>query len=204
MVNGEDYNNFPFTAYNSIIKSKALNRSSIGTSRYLDQVDNTGKYSSTNVFGSDGALYEENTLPTFLFTWATTNEINDIIVNQVQPLLAASQMQQFYYANFPRPSLTPLNYSWHKSTTIINETTGYFMDSTGTPVSLGAYASNNAKYIVVGSLVKFVLAKPDVCAKPVAVPAVESEDVVENDADNAVTIVCVGGTVVCQNVPFHL
>jgi hypothetical protein len=33
MVNGEDYNNFPFTAYNIILKSKALNRASIGTSR---------------------------------------------------------------------------------------------------------------------------------------------------------------------------
>ena len=43
MVNGEDYNNFPFTLYNSIIKSKALNRASIGTSRYLDLVDNTSK-----------------------------------------------------------------------------------------------------------------------------------------------------------------
>ena len=53
MVNGEDYNIFPFTLYNSIIKSKALDRSSIGTSRYLDLVDNTGKYSSTNSFGSE-------------------------------------------------------------------------------------------------------------------------------------------------------
>jgi hypothetical protein len=53
MVNGEDYNNFPFTAYNSILKSKALNRSSIGTSRYLELVDNTGKYSSTNTFSSE-------------------------------------------------------------------------------------------------------------------------------------------------------
>ena len=60
MVNGEDYVNFPFTLYNSIIKSNALNRASIGTSRYLDLVDNTGKYSSTNTFGSDGALWEEN------------------------------------------------------------------------------------------------------------------------------------------------
>jgi len=58
MVNGEDYNNFPFTAYNSILKSKALNRASIGTSRYLDLVDGTGKYSSTNSFFSDGALYQ--------------------------------------------------------------------------------------------------------------------------------------------------
>ena len=53
MVNGEDYNNFPYTLYSTIIKSKAVNRSSIGTSRYLDLVDITGKYSSTNVFASD-------------------------------------------------------------------------------------------------------------------------------------------------------
>ena len=156
MVNGEDYTNFPFTKYNSIIKSAALNRSSIGTSRYLDLVDPTGKYSSTNVFGSDGALWEENNTPAFTFTWQTTNEINNVIINDLTPILLRATARQFYYANFPRPSLTPLNYSWHKSTTIINETTGYFVDSIGNPVSLGAYASNNAKYIVVGSLVKFI------------------------------------------------
>jgi len=44
MVNGEDYNNFPFTKFNSIIKSKALARSSIGTSRYVDFTDITGKF----------------------------------------------------------------------------------------------------------------------------------------------------------------
>ena len=33
MVNGEDYTNFPYTLYNSIIKSKAINRSSIGVSK---------------------------------------------------------------------------------------------------------------------------------------------------------------------------
>lgn len=156
MVNGEDYNNFPFTAYNSIIKSKAINRSSIGTSRYLDLVDNTGKYSSTNIFGSDGALYEENTLPTFLFTWSTTNDINDTIVNQVQPLLINSQMQQFYYGNFPRPDLSSLNVSWHLSTTLANETTGYFVNAAQVPVPVGSYSGNNMKYVQVGALVKFV------------------------------------------------
>jgi hypothetical protein len=49
MVNGEDYSQFPFTQYNSILKSTAVNRASIGTSRYLDLVDGTGKYSSTDI-----------------------------------------------------------------------------------------------------------------------------------------------------------
>ena len=156
MVNGEDYTNFPFTTYNSIIKSAALNRSSIGTSRYLDLVDPTGKYSSTNVFGSDGAMWYTNTTPAFTFTWQTTNDINNVILNDLTPILIKATTRQFYYANFSRPDLTALNYSWHESTTIVNETTGYFANSTGTPVAIGSTASNNARFIVEGALIKFV------------------------------------------------
>jgi len=156
MVNGEDYNNFPFTAYNSILKSKALNRASIGTSRYLDLVDNTGKYSSTNIFAADGALYEANNLPAFQFTWLTNNDIADVITNGMQPLLIEDGAKQFYYANYTRPDLTVLNITWHQSTTQLNETTGYFQNSLDNPVPIGTYSSNNTKYIQVGSLVKFV------------------------------------------------
>ena len=155
MVNGEDYTNFPFTQYNSIIKSYALNRASIGTSRYLDLVDNTGKYSSTNVFASDGAIWEENLLPSFFFTWATTNEIASVVSNQIQPLLSSNEFVQFYYANFTRPDLAVLNMTWHQSTTLANETTGYFVNSLGYPVALGTYSSTNAKFVTVGSLIKF-------------------------------------------------
>jgi len=155
MVNGEDYNNFPFTAYNSILKSKALNRASIGTSRYLELVDGTGKYASTNVFSSDGALYENFASPSFQFTYATNNEVASIISNQIQPILANSLMQQFYFAKFTRPSLVALGVSWHQSTSIANTTSGYFQNSAGNPVPLGSYTSDFKKYIVVGSLVKF-------------------------------------------------
>ena len=155
MVNGEDYNNFPFTLYNSIIKSKALNRASIGTSRYLDLVDNTGKYSSTNSFGSDGALWEENQVPTFLFSWLSRNDIADVISNNVQPLLTTTGLTQFYYANFVRPTLTELNITWNQSTTQANETTGYFKNSVGGTVPVGNYSSNNTKYIQPGCLIKF-------------------------------------------------
>jgi len=155
MVNGEDYTNFPFTQYNSILKSTALNRASIGTSRYLDLVDGTGKYSSTNIFASDGALYESNNLFTFQFSWLTTNDISDAVINQITPLARGAGLQQFYYANFPRPNLAALNYTWHQSTSITNETTGYFENEIGNPVAIGAYASNTGSYITEGSLVQF-------------------------------------------------
>jgi len=156
MVNGEDYTNFPFTYYNSIIKSYALNRASIGTSRYLDLVDNTGKYSSTNIFASDGAIWKENQLPSFFFTWINNNEIASVITNQIQPLLANSEFTQFYYANFPRPNLIPLQLTWNQSTRLANETTGYFVNGLGNPAIVGSYSSSSTKFITTGSLIKFV------------------------------------------------
>jgi hypothetical protein len=156
MVNGEDYNNFPFTAYNSILKSKALNRASIGTSRYLDLVDGTGKYSSTNIFASDGALYEANNLPSFDFVWLTNNDISSVITNQIEPTLVSAGAKQFYYANYPRPDLVTLDVIWNQSTTLANETTGYFENLDGVPQSIGNYTSDNKRFIVVGSIVKFV------------------------------------------------
>jgi hypothetical protein len=155
MVNGEDYNNFPHTAYNSILKSKALNRSSIGVSRYLDLVDNTGKYSSTNTFSSDGAMYQNYSLPTFQFITQTSNETNSVILNEVQPLLAKSQAQQFYYATYPRAELTSSLISWRLSTSQAGSATGYFVNSSGNPVAINGTTSSNARYITVGSLVKF-------------------------------------------------
>ena len=156
MVNGEDYNNFPYTLYSTIIKSKAVNRSSIGTSRYLDLVDITGKYSSTNVFASDGMIYENTAVPSFTFTFVDQNDITDVIVNQVEPVLASRGMQEFYYQNFSRPSLTTLNLNWSQSTTSNNETTGFFrFVSNNAPAPVGPQASDNKKYIAKGGLVKF-------------------------------------------------
>ena len=166
MVNGEDYNLFPYTAYNSIIKSKALNRASIGTSRYLDLVDNTGKYSSTNTFSSDGALWKNNILPTILFSWTNRNDIADVITNQVQPALIGPTVKQFYYENFPRETVntgTTAGYTWNQSTTLANETTGYFRNTTnsatwpnGTPIAVGDSTTTVFKYVVPGALMKFI------------------------------------------------
>ena len=156
MVNGEDYNNFPYTLYSTIIKSKAVNRSSIGTSRYLDLVDITGKYSSTNIFASDGLIYENTAVPSFTFTYVDQNDITDVIVNQVEPLLASRGMQEFYYENFTRPDLTVLNLNWSQSTTSNNETTGFFrFVASNAPAPVGPSASDNKKYIAKGGLIKF-------------------------------------------------
>jgi hypothetical protein len=59
MITGEDYQIYPFTSFNNIIKSKAVNRTSSGVSRYLDVRDTTGKYSSTNIFAEFYFYYRQ-------------------------------------------------------------------------------------------------------------------------------------------------
>ena len=158
MVNGEDYNNFPYTLFGTIIKSKAVNRSSIGTSRYLDLVDITGKYSSTNIFGSDGLIYENTASPSFTFTFIDKNDIANAIVNEIEPVLSSRGMLEFYYQNFLRPDLNPpIGIEWVQSTTAANETTGYFQFiASQAPAPIGPNTSDNKKYMTEGSLIKFV------------------------------------------------
>jgi hypothetical protein len=166
MVNGEDYNNFPFTQYNSIIKSKAVARSSVGTSRYLDLNDVTGKYSSTNIYSSDGVIYRNNTLGSFVFDFAGRNDLADVISNRIEPLISGRGMRQFYYGrnalrpntyNFPRPDLVRLDIAWNQSTTTVNETTGFFyQDTPARPQPIGSYVTSNARFIERGALIKFV------------------------------------------------
>ncbi len=156
MVNGEDYNNFPYTSFSSIIKSKAINRSNIGASRYLDLVDPTGKYSSINAYGSDGLIYKNTTTTSFNFTFNNRNDISSVINNQIEPLLSKRSTIQFYYDTFNRINLTPLNLSWVQNTTTTNETTGYFVNSDGFAQSIGEFVNDNRQYILPNALIKFV------------------------------------------------
>jgi hypothetical protein len=54
-----------------------------------------------------------------------------------------------------RANLNTANTTWHQSTTLANETTGYFENSAGSPVSVGAESSLVLEYIVPGALILF-------------------------------------------------
>jgi hypothetical protein len=84
MVTGEDYNVLPFTTFSNILKIKAVNRSSSGVSRFLDVVDATGKYSSTNIFAEDGIIYSEETSEIETFQFTSSSEVNFILQNLIQ------------------------------------------------------------------------------------------------------------------------
>ena len=153
MVTGEDYNILPYTLFSNILKIKAVNRTSSGVSRYLDVIDSTGKYSSTNIFAQDGILYRDQSEKTFSFDYNTISDIYKVIYNQVRPLAEEKETKQFFYANFPKVDI--IDAYWNKSTEIANGSTGYLYDSTDKIIQIGSFVSSSNKYIVQGSIIKF-------------------------------------------------
>lgn len=165
MVNGEDYNNFPFTLYNSIIKSKALNRSSIGISRNLELLDPTGKYSSTNVFATDGALYYDGAANQTTFSTISTVYAAEFLSTTLPVLLASSTSIQYYQQNYTRYAGTAAtigDFYWHQSTVSGSEVTGYFYTiqtngavQTEMPIPVGDFSTYTTRYITKGAQLKF-------------------------------------------------
>lgn len=178
MVTGEDYNILPYTMFSSILKIKSVNRSSSGISRYLDTIDVTGKYSSTNIFAEDGILYRKETV-----------ESNDFSVSQTQTdLLSAIKTlvneeilntniipyTQFVYEKLPRYTTTdtttnanPFTAAWTELSTGTNQSRGYFTFGTNyatavanntlaePPLKVGIASSSALKYVKVGTIIKF-------------------------------------------------
>ena len=156
MVTGEDYNILPYTTFSNVIKAKAVNRTSSGISRYLDVVDTSGKYSSTNIFAQDGVVYRDLKTSTSTFTYSSESEVYAVLYNVIKPMIKSKELMHLYYASVD-PAMYKLTtasatYSWVPTVS----TTGYVVDSSGNLQQLGTTGSNNCKYIRSGALVKFV------------------------------------------------
>jgi hypothetical protein len=159
MVNGEDYNIFPYTSYSDIVKVKSVNRFASGVSRGLDITDPTGKYTSTDLYAKDGVFYKDTFLQTFDFTYNSRNDIINVINNIIQPILADYPLRHFYYENFPTIKVNLINHTiWSRSTNDTTTCTGFFLntaDTTKTPVQIGNSQTDSRKYLRVGTLIKF-------------------------------------------------
>lgn len=167
MVNGEDYSNFPYTLYSSIIKSKAINRSSIGVSRNLDLLDPTGKYSSTNVFADDGALYVRNIDTYASFSTLSINFAIEFLSLTLPVYLSLPATIQYYQKNCVRytgkyagTESTNGKCYWKRLTVTDSNVSGYFYvkNSLGTeiPITVGAASTYTMRFITKGAQVKFI------------------------------------------------
>jgi hypothetical protein len=163
MVNGEDYNNFPYTLYSSIIKSKAINRTSVGVSKNLDLLDPTGKYSSTNSFANDGAIYQNSDNGWLVLNFNDTGDIIEFLTDSLANALADNRAKQYYLQNYPRYDINTTTGDgtvyWNTSTVDANSVTGYFYNisgSTNVPIAIGTYSTHNVKYITPGAMIRVI------------------------------------------------
>jgi hypothetical protein len=156
MITAEDYNISPLSVNQEIVKVKAINRSSSGISRYFDLVDPTGKYSKTNLFSDDGALYKETYNDSFRFSYRSRTDIETVIRTQVLNVLGLVNLKNFYYENFNRIPVSLVTSSWVNQTIDTNQSSGYIKDNLNIIRKVGVFTSETLlKYFTLGALIKF-------------------------------------------------
>ena len=170
LITAEDYNIGPLGIDQDIIKTKTVNRSSSGISKYLDLRDPTGKYSTTNLFADDGVLYRQEYTKKVNFDFVTKADIEGVIYTQIEPIINSVNVKNFYQQNFARRSVLDLNATWRQVTSSTNRSTGYFQEilnnlqliaANGELVEgaavypVGGFASNALSYFETGAMVKF-------------------------------------------------
>jgi hypothetical protein len=154
MVTAEDYQIYPFTNFNDVVKAKAVNRTASGISRYLDVRDTTGKYSSTNIVAEDGILYRNENIKNFTFDFVTDSDIAIMISGTLEPIVQNTESKHYYYKNYPLLN-APAGVTWNQSTKSTTSVTGYFKNAGDNPQTIGLFTTSNMKYVTTGSLLKF-------------------------------------------------
>jgi len=156
LITAEDYNIGPLGISQDIIKVKAVNRTSSGISRYYDLIDATGKYSKTNLFGTDGILYTEYKDKKDNFTFVTRTDIESIIENKITDILNETNVNSFYLKEFPDQNYVELDLKWKLVTSDTNRSTGYFSDVNLIKYQVGSFTEGPLRFIEAGAMIKFV------------------------------------------------
>jgi hypothetical protein len=157
LITAEDYNIGPLGVSQDVIKTKSVNRISSGISRYLDLKDATGRYSNTNLFANDGILYKEEFTKKLNFSFETQSDIEGVILNKIEPILASSSTANFYYEKYPKLIVLDLNATWRSQTSFTNRSTGKFTDAENTfNYTVGGFTVNTLRLIEPGALCKFL------------------------------------------------
>jgi hypothetical protein len=155
MVTAEDYNIAPLTLGSDILKVKSINRVSSGLSKYFDLSDVSGKYSKTNIFATDGIVYKKTLENNFEFEFSSRNEIFAAIKQQLEPVVASTELRSFYLDQYSQLNLQDLELTWTQVNKTSGQSRGYFKNS-NIAITVGIFTSNNLQYVSPGSLIKFV------------------------------------------------
>lgn len=155
LITAEDYNVGPLTISQDIVKTKSVNRISSGISRYFDLKDVSGKYSNTSLFADDGIIYKEDFLSKKTFTFNSQTDIENVVINTIEPILSSVEVKNFYMTNFSKIIVSDLNINWKTAESYTNYTTGIFENANRVAQPVGTFTVGLLRYIETGSMCKF-------------------------------------------------
>ena len=155
LITAEDYQIGPLVSSNQIVKAKSVNRLSSGISRYFDLTDATGAYSKTNVYGTDGILYQESFVDKLTFNYNNVTEVENVLYNVIDPLLKTQKIKNYYYSNVTRIPYTDQGISWVSVTNDINLNTGYLKNEANVKQVIGQSTTSILQYIKINTHIKF-------------------------------------------------
>lgn len=158
MITGEDYNLAPLSSSQDILKVKSINRTSSGISRNFEIVDASGKYSKVNVFADDGILYKNESEISLSFNPVNRLDIYNFIKRSIEPVLNKDYIFNFYLTKFSKILFVDQSIVWTRSTSDINQSTGYFrttLDNSVIPVG-SSYTTSLLRYVQPNAMLKFI------------------------------------------------
>ena len=171
MITASDYNNVMQTLSERVIKTKTINRTHSGHSRYINNMDPTGAYASLDIYGKDGKLYSYDRLISQITAGESSNQVYN---KYVKNILDNVELVNLYYTKFD-PSFEALKpagypvfdgtnwpaniadaYEWESPSTVASgSNNGYFVLD-GIIERTGSAVTTYLKYVEVGTLVEFV------------------------------------------------
>ncbi len=137
MVNAQDYNIYPLTLGSNVVKkSKAVNTTFAGNSRFFEMDDVTGHHSNVSVIGTDGSVFlDDDTITMNLSFNRENNQIDNFIRNEITKVFKhPSLMNLYYFENMYNPQSTinspNLNFSTRSTNLSIIDVTSSVNDDT--------------------------------------------------------------------------
>lgn len=166
MVSAQDYNVFPLSQSNNILKLKALNRTHAGHSRYIDINDPTGTYQSLDTFAKDAILYVEQSAESQSIVINDNTTSREVAVSILPELLKSQKLNNFVYYGMRNTwtkfqenkfTVSNLNIRWEPLPASAIGTTGYMTEtfSQGTQVVM-LNINDSTQMFKENSMIKFV------------------------------------------------
>jgi len=157
MITAEDYQLAPLSASQEIIKVKSINRISSGVSRNLDLIDNSGRYSSINVFADDGFIYKEPIEQIFTAKFTNRLEIINFLRNKIELEISKAPVYNFYINSYDKILLSDNREEWINLSSGVDSSSGYVRNRIDNFfLKVGSFSTSSLKYLTTNALVKFI------------------------------------------------